>query len=41
MKIYLDVFFLVNTGMNFSVLVMESFFQKNRIRLLQIGRAHV
>ena len=36
MKIYLDVFFLVNTGMNFSVLVMESFFQKNRIRLLRL-----
>lgn len=36
MKIYLDVFFLVNAGMNFSVFMMESFFQKRRIRLLRL-----
>ncbi len=33
MKIYLDVFFLVNAGMNFAVFMMESFFQRRRIRL--------
>lgn len=36
MKIYLDVFFLVNTGMNFAVLVMGSFLQKRRIRLIRL-----
>ncbi len=36
MKIYLDVFFLVNSAVNFSVLVMESFFQKKRIHLIRL-----
>lgn len=36
MKIYLDIFFLVNVGMNFCVFVMESFFQKRRIHLFRL-----
>ncbi|MCH5264348.1 MAG: sigma-E processing peptidase SpoIIGA [Lachnospiraceae bacterium] len=36
MKIYLDMFFLVNWGMNFVVLMIESFFQSRRIRLWHI-----
>ena len=32
MKVYLDIFFLVNLGMNFVVLMLESFIQKRRIR---------
>ena len=36
MKVYLDVFFLVNTGMNFAVFMIESFFQERRIRLIRI-----
>lgn len=31
MKIYLDIFFLVNTAMNFVILMLESFFQNRRI----------
>lgn len=37
MKIYLDIFFLVNVAMNFSVFVMESFFQKKRIHLFRLA----
>lgn len=36
MKIYLDIFFLVNTAVNFVVLMAESFFQKRRIRLIRL-----
>lgn len=36
MKVYLDIFFLVNTGMDFVVLMMESFFQKKKIRLWRL-----
>ncbi|MCH5252016.1 MAG: sigma-E processing peptidase SpoIIGA [Lachnospiraceae bacterium] len=33
MKVYLDIFFLVNMGMNFVVLMFAGFFQKRKIRL--------
>lgn len=36
MKVYLDIFFLVNLGMDFVVLVLESFFQKRKIRLCRL-----
>lgn len=39
MKIYLDIFFLVNAGMNFVVLMIESFFQRRRIRLWRLALA--
>ena len=31
MKLYLDIFFLINMGMNFVILLAESFFQNRRI----------
>ncbi len=33
MKVYLDVFFLVNVGMNFSVLLLESFWERRNVRI--------
>lgn len=36
MKVYLDIFFLVNAGMDFVVLMLESFFQKRRVRLWRL-----
>ena len=36
MKIYLDIFFLVNAGLNFSVFMLESFFQNRKIKVLRL-----
>ncbi len=36
MKIYLDIFFLINTGLNFSVFMLESFFQNRQIKLIRL-----
>lgn len=36
MKVYLDIFFLVNLGMNFVVLLAESFFQNRKIALKRL-----
>lgn len=36
MKIYLDVFLVINLGMNFVVLMLESFFQRREIRLRRL-----
>lgn len=36
MKIYLDIFFLINTGLNFSVLMLESFFQNRQIKVRRL-----
>lgn len=33
MKIYLDIFFLMNTGLNFSVFMLESFFQNRQVKV--------
>lgn len=36
MKLYLDMFFLINMGMNFVILLTESFFQNRRIELRRL-----
>ena len=36
MKLYLDIFFLVNLGMNFVILMAESFFQNRKIALKRL-----
>lgn len=36
MKLYLDIFFLVNLGMNFVILLAESFFHNRRIALKRL-----
>ena len=36
MKIYLDIFFLVNAGMNFVILLAESFFDQRNVRILRL-----
>lgn len=36
MKIYLDIFFLINTGLNFSVFMLESFFQNKQIKVIRL-----
>lgn len=41
MKIYLDVFFLVNAGMNFAVFMAEGLFQGRRVNLPRILAASV
>lgn len=39
MRVYLDIFFLVNFGMNFVVLLAESFFQNRKISLKRLMAA--
>ena len=36
MKVYLDIFFLVNAGMNFVVFMIESFFQNRKVHVLRL-----
>ena len=41
MKIYLDIFFLVNAGMNFVILLAESFFGQRNVRIPRLVLASV
>lgn len=41
MKIYLDIFFLLNMGMNFVIFMIESFFVQSRVRVRRLLVASV